>query len=239
MLKLVRRIAPSSLKKIVRRVRDASQWDQWQQLSWSQEGEDQILRRIFEGQQSGFYVDVGAHHPMRFSNTYLFYRRGWSGINIDAMPGSMQAFRKVRPRDINLEIGIGVKSGEMEYYIFNEPALNGFSKQISMQRNNDQNSYKVVDVKIIKIKRLADVLDSNVKNGQKINFMTVDAEGFDFEVLQSNNWVKYRPEYVLVEILGSRLQDIMENEIFRYMIDNNYEIYAKCVNTVFFKRLKK
>lgn len=75
--------------------------------SYSQEGEDMILHRIFERQCKGFYVDIGAHHPFRFSNTYLFYKRGWSGINIDAMPGSMNIFNKFRNRDINLEYGIG------------------------------------------------------------------------------------------------------------------------------------
>ena len=74
--------------------------------SYSQEGEDIILARIFGKQQNGFYVDVGAHHPYRFSNTYFFYKRGWKGINIDAMPGSMKIFNKYRPRDKNIEAGI-------------------------------------------------------------------------------------------------------------------------------------
>ena len=73
MLELARKIVPVPVKNIAKRVRDAFYWDQWQQRSWSQEGEDQILRRIFERQKLGFYVDVGAHHPVRFSNTYLFY----------------------------------------------------------------------------------------------------------------------------------------------------------------------
>jgi hypothetical protein len=75
-------------------------------LSYAQEGEDMVLRRIFEDQPLGFYVDVGAHHPVRFSTTYFFYRRGCRGINIDATPGSMDAFRRLRPRDINLEVAI-------------------------------------------------------------------------------------------------------------------------------------
>ena len=98
----------------------------WAQRSWSQEGEDMVLRRIFE-KKNGFYVDVGAHHPIRFSNTYFFYRIGWSGINIDAMPGSMQAFKKSRVRDINLELGVSNHNANLDYYIFNDTALNTFS----------------------------------------------------------------------------------------------------------------
>jgi len=72
-------------------------------VSFAQEGEDRVLYRMFQGRfgRPGFYVDVGAHHPTRFSNTYLFYRMGWRGINLDAMPGSMAAFARARPRDIN------------------------------------------------------------------------------------------------------------------------------------------
>ena len=97
-------------------------------LSYSQEGEDLILNRFFNNKENGFYVDVGAHHPRRFSNTYSFYKKGWRGINIDALPGSMVAFNKERPNDINLEIGISKKESELLYYMFNEPALNTFSE---------------------------------------------------------------------------------------------------------------
>jgi len=235
MLEMARRIAPVSVKNMAKRMRDAFHWDQWQLRSWSQEGEDQILRRIFERQQSGFYVDVGAHHPMRFSNTYLFYRLGWSGINIDAMPGSMQAFREVRPRDINLELGVGLEAGEKEYYIFNDPALNGFSKQISEDRDLAENRYKIIETKMIRVEPLGRIFDLNLPKGQSIDFMSIDVEGLDFEVLKSNHWSKYRPKYVLVEILGCSLHEIECGIIGKYMCKNGYAVYAKCVNTVFFK----
>ena len=81
-------------------------WDRERQASYSQEGEDRILQRLFENQTPGFYVDIGAHHPRRFSNTYIFYKQGWRGINVDATPGSMFLFRVFRKRDINLEIAV-------------------------------------------------------------------------------------------------------------------------------------
>ena len=86
--------------------------------SYSQEGEDLLLRRIFEHQKNGFYVDVGAHHPFRFSNTYLLYKCGWRGINIDAMPGSMRLFRRFRARDINIECGVGLGGGGLNVIYF-------------------------------------------------------------------------------------------------------------------------
>ena len=111
--------------------------------SYSQEGEDMILRRLFEGENLGFYIDVGAHHPKRFSNTFMFYKKGWNGINIDAMPSSMKAFDKARPRDTNLEIPVSNKKELLTYYMFNEPALNGVSKNLTEERSG-VNQYKVI-----------------------------------------------------------------------------------------------
>ena len=103
-------------------------WDPWINFSYSQEGEDILLKRIFNNKKNGFYVDVGAHHPKRFSNTNIFYQMGWRGINIDPMPSSMDLFKRYRPRDINLEFGVAKKKGIMKYYIFNDPALNSFQR---------------------------------------------------------------------------------------------------------------
>ncbi|MFT7246563.1 MAG: hypothetical protein ACI82A_003940, partial [Candidatus Azotimanducaceae bacterium] len=99
---MLKKYIPVPLKNFLKRSISFATWDQWTNRSWSQEGEDQILRRIFEQQSTGFYVDVGAHHPKRFSNTFLFYKLGWQGINIDAMPGSMALFNRERSRDLNL-----------------------------------------------------------------------------------------------------------------------------------------
>ena len=71
-----------------------------------------ISRHVFEGRWQGFYVDVGVDHPRRYSNTYFFYKLGWRGVNIDAMPGSMNLFARIRPRDINLECGVRLYSQE-------------------------------------------------------------------------------------------------------------------------------
>ena len=120
----------------------------YHRLSYSQEGEDMILASIFEGRSKGFYVDVGAHHPQRFSNTYHFYLQGWSGINIDAMPESMNIFKRTRPRDINLEIPVFDSEQTLTYYAFNESALNSFSKELSTARDG-LNQYKIIFQKII------------------------------------------------------------------------------------------
>lgn len=92
-----------------KRISNILHWDKFFEKSYSQEGEDLILKRFFSNKEKGFYIDIGAHHPKRFSNTYLFYSKGWNGINIDAMPGSMRLFNQIRKRDLNLEVPIAKK----------------------------------------------------------------------------------------------------------------------------------
>ena len=92
---------------ILNRIKNFLFWDPWVRHSYSQDGEDMVLRKIFKNQKMGFYVDIGAHHPKRFSNTHLLYKKGWKGINIDATPGSMKLFNQLCPRDTNLELGVG------------------------------------------------------------------------------------------------------------------------------------
>ena len=228
---------PVPLKNILRRIRDFYQWDSFYQKSWSQEGEDLILSRFFGDKTNGFYVDVGAHHPLRFSNTYKLYKQGWRGINIDAMPGSMLAFNKLRNRDINLEIPISSKPEILEYSIFNESALNGFNASLSEQRNISQSKYKIIKTIPLQTKTLSEILEKYLPEEQEIEFLSIDAEGMDFEVVKSNDWKKFRPQLVLVEILYSSLADIEQNELTRFLIQNEYEIYAKTVITVFFRRI--
>jgi len=235
LLVLTKKILPLPFKNILRRLRDLCQWDIYFQKSWSQEGEDLILRRYFENiKNGGFYVDVGAHHPKRFSNSYLFYKQGWHGINIDAMPGSMDLFNRQRPRDINLEKAVSDSKQIMTYYAFNEPALNGFSKELSEHRDGQGNN-KIIFKKEIETSTLEEILDQYMPKGKNIDFLSVDVEGLDFAVLKSNNWVKYLPELILIEILGNTLDELSNNEVTIFLRQFGYTIYAKCVNTVIFK----
>jgi len=230
--KLLKMVLPKSAIKRLVDVKN-NYFDGYALKSYSQEGEDMILRRLFEKQQFGFYVDVGAHHPMRFSNTYFFYKKNWRGINIDAMPDSMKPFERIRPRDINIEKPVSDKKQVLTYYAFNEPALNGFSKELSEQRDG-QGNYFIKFTKDIETSTLEEILDENLPKNQDIDFLSIDVEGLDFMVLKSNNFEKYKPKVILIEILGSSLNDIENNEISKYLKGYDYSIYAKAVNTVIF-----
>lgn len=228
---------PEFIINLARRSLSFLRWDPWQQISWSQEGEDLILARIMDCKRTGFYVDVGAHHPKRFSNTYYFYRRGWRGINIDAMPGSMRKFNATRPRDINIEIGIGEIHSIKEYNFFNDPAFNGFDSELSTSRDNTKGTMKIIGKVLLEILPLSRVLDEHLPEGQKIDFMSVDAEGLDLEVLRSNNWAKYKPDYVLAEILDKGLFELNTSSTAVFMKSVGYQVYSKSIHTTIFKRI--
>jgi FkbM family methyltransferase len=171
-------------------------------LSYAQEGEDLLIERFLDPVKgvSGFFVDVGAHHPTRFSNTYRLYRRGWRGINIDALPGSKRLFDRRRPRDINIECGVAGARGTLEYIQFNDRALNTFSAEEAARKCHPP--FFIVSKVTIPVVPLAELLETHLPAGQVIDFMSVDVEGFDLEVIGSNDWQRFRPKLVLVEMLG-------------------------------------
>ena len=231
----IKKRIPQTLKNLLKSFRDVFYWDSYFQKSWSQEGEDLILQRFFEGRkEKGFFVDVGAHHPFRFSNTYKFYLKGWRGINIDAMPGSMNPFNKTRPLDINLEIAVSDKEEILTYFIFNEPALNTFSLE-EAEKKIGKNNCKLIEKKDIVTERLETIFDKYLPQSQSIDFLTIDVEGFDFLVLKSNNWEKYKPEYILVEDLESDIEYALTSNLYNYLSSKGYKLVARTYNTLFFK----
>jgi FkbM family methyltransferase len=203
-------------------------------VCYGQDGEDLVLNRLLEGQTQGFYVDVGAHHPVRFSNTYMFYKRGWCGINIDAMPGSMSKFNKVRPRDINIECGVAGTSGKLMYHRFNEPALNTFDAAEAEHKNKPP--YQMVDIVEVAVERLDALLARHLPAVKQIDFLSVDVEGKDEEVLRSNDWNRYRPRYILAETLRTDMLNLVNCPVVQFLKSVGYTPVAKAYNTSFFVR---
>ncbi len=201
------------------------------QKSYAQEGEDLILGRYFEYAPPGFYVDVGAHDPRRFSNTFLLQRRGWRGINIDATPGSMRRFRVARPRDINLEYAVGATTGTATLFQFNEPALNTLDG--TLVPLYESHGYRVVAKQPIAVRPLAEILAEHLPPGQTIQLMTVDVEGFDLQVLQSNDWGRFRPQVLVVESLKDA--PLHSAALSGFLDDHGYRLFAQTVNSRFYE----
>jgi FkbM family methyltransferase len=202
--------------------------------SFSQEGEDLILSRIFDNKANGFYVDVGAHHPKRFSNTYIFYKLGWRGINIEPNPEAYKLFMKYRSGDTNINCGVAQNFGNLNYYMFDESALNTFDSKVLHSRIKNT-SYKHIKTVALDVLPLSEIFQLSLPKGRKIDFLTVDTEGFDLEVLKSNDWDTYRPKWVLVEELNLKNIENINFEVHKYMKSVGYILFAKTFNTLFYR----
>jgi FkbM family methyltransferase len=203
-------------------------------FSYSQDGEDMILRRLFERQQSGFYVDVGAHHPYRFSNTCYFYRRGWRGINIDPNPDAIAAFRRDRPDDINICVGISDATANLSFHFFNEPALNTFDADLAAERARLPD-YRLVETRSVPVRRLDDLLTEYLPRDRKIDFMSIDVEGMDLSVLRSNDWSRFRPALLLVEAHERTVAAVENDPIALFAVGTGYRLIAKTLNTLIYE----
>jgi hypothetical protein len=200
-------------------------------ISFSQSGEDMVLKKLLSDKAGGFFVDVGAHHPIRYSNTFYFYLRGWNGINIDPMPGIMKQFEKVRPRDINLEIAVG-KSGTEYYYIFEEGCYNTFDKDIAENLIEKKISRCTQRIAIPKIP-LAEILRKHAGE-RKIELMSIDAEGLDVEILETNDWRQFRPSYICVEFNRADVSrpmnpgELLQNQNYELVAQTEFSSIYKC-----------
>ena len=194
-------------------------------VSYSRSGEDLIIEEFFRNKMSGFYVDIGAYHPIDHSNSYKYYLKGWRGINIDPSIETIDSFNKVRPEDVNLNIAIGEARGSGSYFIFkNDASMNTISENF-YKESEVKHSLLLQEKREVKIDRLENVLKEYKPPTSKIDFLSVDVEGSDLQVLQSNNWDIYRPQVLCVEV-DADIFRISENDICTYLASKSYSPVA-------------
>lgn len=209
----------------------------YRNASYSLEGEDLILLRLFQGRREGFYVDVGALHPQRFSNTYLLSKLGWKGCNIEPNSDLLSNFKRQRPHDINLNVGVSDKPGAIDYYIFEEPAINTFDQATALHKEKSL-GYKFLGVKQIEVDRLDNIFSTikqNKRGKLKIDLLNIDVENHEWEVINSNNWTEFRPEIICIEIHVNSVEELMRNKSYQFLNQLRYELVAKTPMTCFFK----
>lgn len=164
-------------------------------ISYAQNFEDVILDRLFCDQSSGFYVDVGAYHPCENSVTRHFYENGWRGINIE--PASMfEKLVQYRPRDINLRVAVSDKTGSMTFVEFpDEPTMSGLAT--TLRTDETRETTRRTQTCEIPVRPLREIFAEH--SVPPIDFMSVDVEGHEKEVLAGNDWSKYRPRILVIE----------------------------------------
>jgi FkbM family methyltransferase len=203
-------------------------------LHYSQEGEDVLFERIFPAKNSGFFVDIGAHHPRRFSNTYALYRRGWRGINVDATPGSMELFRRLRPKDINLECAVSNSAVPAKFHVFEEGALNTFDQALA--REYIDHGWALKAELEMDSRPLSSILREHLPAGTEIDLLNVDVEGQEMSVLSSNDWGRFRPELIVMEVLSTSFQSILSHPTIFFVLDKGYELMSRLGNSVILRR---
>lgn len=203
--------------------------------SYSQNGEDLIIDEILGYKRDGFYVDVGAYDPVRFSNTLRFYKKGWRGINIEPNPERFKKFLVSRGGDINLNIGIGKKEKKQDFYRFIPDTLSTFSR--ADKESYIRQGYKLVDRLGISMAKLKDILYTYCKD-KEIDFVSIDTEGSDLEVLMTNDWQKFNPRLICIETISHQKNSIgVENAaIYTFLKDRRYKrVYKNGLNSIFLR----
>ncbi len=180
--------------------------------SYSQNYEDLEIEKLLKPQ--GRYLEIGAYHPTRLSNTYRLYKKGWTGIVVEPNPDVKKIFEKIRPEDKFLNIGISENGGSLKYYQYLIPALNTFNKI--------NNGHKMIGMTKIKTKKITDVVTEN------FDFLSIDTEGFDAVILKNWPWGKYKPKVICVETDKVKVDKILIKQGYRLKFVNQYNsIYVQ------------
>ena len=204
--------------------------NKYRKISYSYGSVDLLLEHIFKNQSHGFYIDVGCQHPVMNNNTYLFYKKGWNGINIDLDKKNIDLFNFYRKRDLNLNFAISSQEGERDLFFYHDKsAINTVEKSVA----NYQRA-QVKEIKKVKTKTLNSIIENSKFNNLTIDFVSIDVEGHELDVIKGFDLKKYKPKVVIIEFLDLSLKKLeiknlniknfLKSEIYQYMIDKNYTL---------------
>ena len=195
--------------------------------SFSQGSMDLILLQIFKDKKNGNYVDVGCQHPIRNNNTYLLFKRGWRGINIDLDKINIELFNYNRPNDYNINSAVSDKIEEVDLFYYHQKSpINTLSKDVS-------NKHNAKIEKVIKIK--TNTLTKIIENTQikEIDILSIDVEGFELKVLNGLDFTKYKPKVIIIEFLDmhatkweipfNNFDNVINSKIYKFLISKNYK----------------
>jgi hypothetical protein len=191
--------------------------------TYSQFGEDLILDKYFD-KFSGRYVDIGCYHPIKYSNTALLHKKGWSGINIDLNKISIDLFNACRKSDLNIHACLSDKIEDVEIYLDSE-----FSALNSMYPENLK-KFGLKNYKKFKIK--TKIFSQIVK--YNFDFLNIDCEGNDLKILKTINLKKYTPKIIVIEVSKDN-----KKEIYNYLNLNGYKLYQIKTLSHIFKKIEK
>ena len=197
------------------------------QVSFSKTGDDIQLMKLIQTTSPGAYVDVGCWHPYKASNTYYFYLRGWKGICIDPNPELQQLYSRYRPTDIFENCAIGDQQDPLDYYMLNDP----HSSMNTLDRSFLEKHQLTAQIKVVKsipVYRLDSVLSKHLTATDRLDFFDIDVEGYDLEVLKTNDWNRFRPKLVVIET-DTPLAADLHSPLTQFLEGVQYRLLAKSV----------
>ena len=204
--------------------------------SYSQCGEDMLVASLFEkkGIATPSYIDIGANDPYKWSNTAYFYELGCRGINIEPNPRIFENLNNMRPEDINLNIGIGKQAGVCDLYLMDKSSHTTFSKSQAelLQRRYGRT---IIDIIKVDVCTLSDVINKYNK-GVFPDFLSLDAEAYDCEILKMLPSCETLPKVICVETLkySEHYLEEKDDEIIEFLKSIGYRVYADThMNTIF------
>ena len=189
-------------------------YEKYTKKSYSISNVDLIIDRIFRNIHKGVYMDVGCNHPIKYNNTYLLNKRGWSGINIDLDKTCINEFNIFRKKDHNIQELVGSIDGEEKeiYYYHERSAINTISKPLA-----DKREIKPKKILIKKTKSLNKIIETSPYHNKKINFMSIDIENYEYEALKNFNFQKYQ-----IDLIVTELTDMNQNKLETYTQSLDY-----------------
>lgn len=198
---------------------------------YSQFGEDKILAEIIpKNLTDGFYVDVGCFHHKKHSNTFMLYKRGWKGINIDMEKEKIDLFNVARPNDFNF---LGAISDKVEKVKIYRNQKYGVSSTI---HPNYLDKKDIIDENFIETTTLDYVLSISPYKNKKIDLLNIDTEGNDFNVLKSLNLKIYQPTIIIIETHLKTIDEIINSDVYSYLKDQNYLLKSWNIYSLIFKK---
>lgn len=202
--------------------------------SYSQVGEDIIVHHLLGKTEGVRYVDIGCLWPVQLSNTYFFYERGGTGLCIDPNPTIAEEYRSTRPNDIFANYGVGAVSGSLDYHMYDNPVFNTFSAQRA-EKLAGSSKRPIKEVRSIPVRQLSEIMLETGFDSHNIDFMSVDIEGFEMDVLPSIDWQAIRPQILVCEAIKSG-KVVADNPIVKFFGEVGYSVAAFTGHDFFFRR---
>ncbi len=224
------------LKKIINQI-GFTRYYPYQILSFSQCGEDLIISFLFQNLlkiNKPSYIDIGAHHPFWINNTTKFYLNGSRGINIEPDPELLKKFLKHRKNDINLNIAISNKEGKQKFYIMSSPTVNTLY-QIEVKKFEKIDNTKIKNEIYVKVDTLPNIL-TNYFNSEMPDFLSLDVEGYELNILKTVDFESHRPKVMCVETadINKNKETIKRNDLIEFIKSKDYMLYADTrINSIF------